>query len=78
MNWRRIYSTSFLTIWSTRPKRFKAVANENILVQVKQDYLDSLLNLNGYQKKLRSLGYRYIQVFDTSDKDDLDYEPKRI
>ena len=61
----------------TRPKRFKTVINEIILVQLKQDYLDGLLNLNDYRKKLCSRGSRYIQVFDTSDKDDLGYEPKK-
>ena len=62
---------------TTYSKRFKTVTNENILARAKQDCLDGLLNLNGYQKKLRSLGHQYIQMFDTSDKNDLDYEPKK-
>ncbi|CAF1482423.1 unnamed protein product [Rotaria sordida] len=62
---------------STRPKRLTSVTNENILIQAKQDYLDGLLDLKDYQQRLRSLGYRYINVFDTFDKDDLDYEPQQ-
>ncbi|CAF1176701.1 unnamed protein product [Rotaria sp. Silwood1] len=62
---------------STRPKKATSVANENILIQAKQEYLDGRLDLEGYQKRLRSLCYRYINVFDTYDKDDLDYEPKQ-
>ncbi|CAF1328275.1 unnamed protein product [Rotaria sordida] len=64
--------------WSTRPKRLTSVTNENILIQAKQDYSDGLLDLKYYQQRLRSLGYRYINVFDTFDKDDLDYEPQQI
>ena len=61
---------------TTRPKRLTTVNNENILVQAKEDYLNGLLDLDGYQKRLRSLCYRYIRVLDTSDKDDENYEPK--
>ncbi|CAF4269464.1 unnamed protein product [Rotaria sordida] len=59
---------------STRPKRLTSVTNENILIQAKQEYLDGLLDLKDYQQRLRSLDYRYINVFDTFDKDNLDYE----
>ena len=62
---------------STRPKRASSVAREKFLILAKQEYLNGQLDLNGYQKRLRSLGYRYIKVFDTTDKDDLDYEPKK-
>ncbi len=48
--------------------------NDNILVQVKQEYLDDLY---GYQKRLCSLCYRYLKIFATTDKDDLDYVPKQ-
>ncbi|CAF4694135.1 unnamed protein product, partial [Rotaria sp. Silwood1] len=47
---------------TTRPKKFKSVTNENILIQAKQDYLDGLLDLYSYQSRLRSLCYRYIKV----------------
>ncbi|CAF4041070.1 unnamed protein product [Rotaria sp. Silwood1] len=60
---------------SARRRRATSVANENILIKAKQEYLDGVLNLSGYQKRLRSFYYRYINVFDTTDKDDLDYEP---
>jgi hypothetical protein len=60
---------------TTRPKRFKSVNNENILQQAKDDYLNGLLDLKEYQKRLRSLCYRYIHVLDTSEKDDADFEP---
>jgi hypothetical protein len=36
---------------STRPRRLTSVTNDNILVQAKQDYLNDVLDLNGYQKK---------------------------
>ena len=62
---------------STRPRRLTSVTNENILIQAKQDYFDGLLGLKGYQQRLRALGYRYINVFGTFDKDDLDYEPQQ-
>ncbi|CAF4326786.1 unnamed protein product, partial [Rotaria sordida] len=62
---------------STRPTRLTSVTNDNILIQAKQDYLDGLLDLKDYQQRLRSLGYRYINVSDTFDKDDLDYEPQQ-
>ncbi|CAF2411715.1 unnamed protein product [Rotaria sp. Silwood2] len=61
---------------TTHPKRLTSVNNENILVQAKEDYLNDLLDLDVYQKRLRSLCYRYIHILDTSDKDDEDYEPK--
>ncbi|CAF5142930.1 unnamed protein product [Rotaria sp. Silwood1] len=35
------------------------------------------INEDYYTKRLRSFYYRFIQVFDTKDKDDLDYEPKK-
>ncbi|CAF5027825.1 unnamed protein product [Rotaria sp. Silwood1] len=60
---------------SARRRRATSVTNENILIKAKQEYLDGVLNLSGYQKRLRSFYYRYINVFDTTDKDDLDYEP---
>jgi hypothetical protein len=60
---------------TTRPKRFKSVNNENILQQAKDDYLNGLLDLKEYQKRLRSLCYRYIHVLDTSEKDDADFKP---
>ncbi|CAF3841983.1 unnamed protein product [Rotaria sp. Silwood1] len=62
---------------TTRPKKFKSVTNENILIQAKQDYLDGLLDLYSYQSRLRSLCYRYIKVFAETEKDDLDYIPKQ-
>jgi len=52
---------------STCPRRAVSVVNENILIQAKQEYLHSLLNLDGYQKRLRSFVYQYIKVFDTTD-----------
>jgi hypothetical protein len=61
---------------STHPRRLASVDNDNILVQVKQDYFNGPLDFNGYQKRLRSLCYRYIHILDTSDKDDLDNEPQ--
>jgi hypothetical protein len=51
--------------------------NNNILVQAKQEYLDGLFDLYGYQKRLNSFCHRYIKVFATTDKDDLDYVPKQ-
>jgi hypothetical protein len=60
---------------STRPKKAKSVANENVLIQAKQEYLDGKLNLEEYKHRLRSHCYRYINVFASADKDDLDYEP---
>ena len=54
---------------TTRPKRLTSVNNEHILVQAKEDYLNGLLDLYGYQKRLRSLCYRYIHALDASDKD---------
>ncbi|CAF1540199.1 unnamed protein product [Adineta ricciae] len=61
---------------TTRRRKAKTVINENLLIQAKQEYLDGILDLTGYQKRLRILSYRYIQVFDANEKDDLDYEPK--
>ncbi len=48
--------------------------NDNILVQAKQEYLDDMY---GYQKRSCSLCYRYIKIFATTDKNDLDYVPKQ-
>ena len=62
---------------STRPRRLTSVTNENILIQAKQEYFDGLLGRKDYQQRLRALGYQYINVFDTFDKDDLDYEPQQ-
>jgi len=62
---------------STRPQRFTLLANDNILIVVKGEYLDGLLDLHSYQQRLRSVCYRYISVFATTDKDDLDYKPKQ-
>jgi hypothetical protein len=62
---------------TTRPKKATSVANEKILIQVKQEYLDGLLDLIGYQKRIRSFCYRYIKVFASAEKDDIDYEPKK-
>jgi hypothetical protein len=59
--------------WSTRPKKSTSVANEKILIQAKEEYLDGVLDLIGYQKRLRSFCYRYIKVFDATEKDDIDY-----
>jgi len=44
--------------------------------KAKQEYLNGLLDLNGYQNRLRSLCYQYIHVLDTTDKNDLGYKPK--
>ena len=60
---------------TTRPKRLNSVNTENILMQAKHDYVNDLLDLEGYQKRVRSLCYRYIHVLDASEKDDEDYEP---
>jgi hypothetical protein len=49
---------------STRSKRASSVAREKVLNLAKQEYLDGPLDLNGYQKRLCSLGYRYMKVFD--------------
>ena len=43
------------------------MTNDNILIQVKQEYLNGSLDLSYHHK-------RYL--FDTVDKEDLDYEPK--
>ena len=32
-------------------------------------------HFGGYQSRLRPTFYRYIKLFDTTDKDDLDYQP---
>ena len=60
---------------TTRPKRLNSVNTENILMQAKHDYVNDLLDLEGYQKRVRSLCYRYIHVLDASEKDNEDYEP---
>ncbi|CAF4965504.1 unnamed protein product [Rotaria magnacalcarata] len=60
---------------TTRPRRVKSVRNDNILIQAKEEYLNGLLDLSGYQRRLRPTFYRYIKLFDTTDKDDLDYQP---
>jgi hypothetical protein len=44
-----------MDIYATR------VANEKILIQAKEEYLDGLLDLNSYQKRLDSFGYRLNQ-----------------
>jgi hypothetical protein len=62
---------------TTRRRKAKTVINENLLIQAKREYLDGVLDLADYQKRMRKLSYRYIQVYDTSEKDDLDYEPKQ-
>jgi hypothetical protein len=50
---------------STHPKRASSsVARGKVLILAKQEYLDGQLDLNGYQKRLRSLGWRYMTVFD--------------
>jgi len=49
--------------------------NNNILVEAKQEYLDSLFDLYGYQKRWSSLSYRHIKAFARTDKDDLNYVP---
>jgi hypothetical protein len=46
--------------------------NEKVLIQVKQEYLDGLLDLTGYQKRIRSFCYRDIKVFASAEKDDID------
>lgn len=61
---------------TTRYRRAKTVADETLLIHAKNEYLAGTLDLTGYQKRLRVLSYRYIHVFDTNEKDDLDYEPK--
>ena len=63
---------------SRRPRRAKSVLNDNVLVDTKQRYPDGDLNIDDYQKQLWSLAYRYINIFDKSDKDDLDYEPSIV
>ncbi|CAF4619336.1 unnamed protein product, partial [Rotaria socialis] len=60
---------------TTRPRRIKSVRNDNILIQAKEEYLNGSLDLGGYQRRLRPTFYRYIKLFDTTDKDDLDYQP---
>jgi hypothetical protein len=47
-----------------RTKRVSSVAREKVLILAKQAYLDGQSDLNGYQKRLRSLGFRYMKVFD--------------
>ncbi len=49
---------------STRPKRASSVAREKVLILAKHEYLDGQSDLNGYQKRLCSLGCRYMKVFD--------------
>ncbi len=49
---------------SAHSKRASSVAQENVLILAGQEYLDGQLDLNGYQKRLRSLGCRYMKVFD--------------
>jgi hypothetical protein len=49
---------------STHSKRASSVAREKVLILAKQEYLDGRLDLNGYQKRLCSLGCRYMKVFD--------------
>ena len=61
---------------TTRRRKAKTVAKENLLIYAKKEYLDGVLDLEGYQKRLRILSYRYIHVFDSVEKDDADYEPK--
>ncbi|CAF3627004.1 unnamed protein product [Rotaria sp. Silwood1] len=61
---------------STRPSRITSVTNDNILIKVKQEYVNCLLDLSGYQKRLRPIIYPCIHLFDIADKDFLDYEPK--
>ncbi|CAF3666542.1 unnamed protein product [Rotaria sordida] len=63
---------------TTRSGRLRSVKNDDILIQAKEEYLNGLLDLYRYQKKLRPLFYRCIHLFDTADKDDYDYEPKTI
>ena len=58
---------------TTRRKRSTSAANDNILVQVKQEYSDNLLDLYSYQNRLRSLCYPYIKVYAIIDKVHLDY-----
>ena len=48
-----------------------------LIYQAKIEYLDGVLDLTGYQKRSRILYYRYIQVFDANENDDLDYELKQ-
>ena len=61
---------------TTRRRKAKTVAKENLLIDAKKEYLDGVLDLAGYQKRLRILSYRYIHVFDSVEKDDADYEPQ--
>ncbi|CAF4695801.1 unnamed protein product [Rotaria socialis] len=60
---------------TTRSRRVKSVRNDNILIQAKEEYLNGSLDLSGYQRRLRPTFYRYIKLFDTTDKDDLDNQP---
>ena len=59
----------------TCPRRATSVINGNVLIEAKQQHLNGLLGPDDYQKQLRSFSYRYINIFDKADKDDLDYEP---
>ncbi len=49
---------------SAHAKRASSVARGKVLILAKQEYLDGQLDLNGYQKRLCSLGCRYMKVFD--------------
>ena len=60
-----------------RPRRLTSITNENIWIQAKQDYFDGLLALKHSQQRFRALGYRYMNVFDRFDKDELDYQPEQ-
>ena len=49
----------------------------NISIQAKQDYFDGLLVVKDYQQRFCGFGYRYMNVFDRFDKDELDYQPEQ-
>ena len=60
---------------STRHQRAKSIMNDNTLIGAKQKYLNGVLHLEDYQKQLRFLSYRSINIFEKTDKDDNVYEP---
>ena len=62
---------------TTRRRKATSLANEKLLLDAKQGYLDGILDIRSYQKKRRVFSYRYIHVFDVNEKDDCDYEPKQ-
>ena len=62
---------------TTRRRKATSVANEKLLLDAKQGYLDGNLDIRSYQKKLSVFSYRYIQVVDVNEKDVCDYEPQQ-